>query len=225
MTPDDKIISKIKKLLTLADPSRGGTSEEVSTAMAMANKLMAEHNLTMSQVTLTEDQVQVKRAGVQLRARPYYWEKRLAGVFADLCETRVLYQSAKDLVIMIFIGEEHDVVIAQEMYRIFLKQIDAAARKAFKSFKDQRSFCVGYCTILAHRVHQLKAERNSKATSQSQALVYVGRKEAAITKYISMLNTAETHRKTTAARVDSYAATVGARAGMTADLGTERRLA
>jgi len=60
---DPNLLKKIKGLLTLAAPDRGGTEEERDTAMKMATDLMAKYNIAEWEVA-TEDE---KRKGVTHR--------------------------------------------------------------------------------------------------------------------------------------------------------------
>ena len=47
---EDEVIRKVRKLLNLADPARGGTEHERDTAMKMAQKLMFEHDLELYEI-------------------------------------------------------------------------------------------------------------------------------------------------------------------------------
>lgn len=217
----EDVLGKIVKLLALADPSRGGTASEVETAMRLANKLMADYNITMGEVTKNDAKVEVQEVGIKAPKTLWKWEKRLAWVFVELCEIQFFMRrswSSGD--ILVFVGTPQDVAIATSMYDIFRKQIHSNGRK-YPNHADHRSYGEGYVSALHQRAKELHTARAGDPNA-GQALIFVGKKTTAIREHLSKyrLHT-QTHRKhanVTGAYYD------GVRDGNEADIGTKRRL-
>lgn len=57
MTADKSILEKIRACLALGDKDRNPNANEAETAIAMAKKLMAAHNLSMADVAFSEANV------------------------------------------------------------------------------------------------------------------------------------------------------------------------
>lgn len=177
-------INKIIKLLALADPSRGGMAEEVDTAMQMANKLMKEHNLVMADVTKNEDTFNIFEFRVKAPKNLWAWEQRLSIVFEYLCDVKTFVYRRQNTKTIVFVGLETDVNLASTMYNIFRKQIHSNGRK-FGNHKDYRSYGEGYVYALVSRAREMKANRYQK--TETQALVFVGKKESAIQTFYNSL--------------------------------------
>ncbi len=215
-------LQKIKKLLALADPSRGGTASETEAAMAMASKMMRDHDVAMSDVMVAEEDVKVQTSDAKMAASKgnvYKWEKILACVFEQLLDVKVLMVYRPDGAYARYFGAEGDAAVACEMYAVFHEQIKVGAR-GFKEFTDKRSYCLGYAREIFQRAKELR-EKRRKSYGGTQALVYVGKKEAAIAK--AFAETSSTKERSPRTRVSgAYAA--GLVDGSRANLGYERRL-
>lgn len=55
MTPDPNILKKIRALATMADPTRGGSPQEVETAAKHMQKLMDQYNISLLEVMNTAE--------------------------------------------------------------------------------------------------------------------------------------------------------------------------
>lgn len=82
----DKIINKIQKLLALASSKN---ENEAQTAMLMAQKLMAIHNIEMSQVETVGVDNNVIEEQADVKSHKTKWKRWLANVIAInfRCET------------------------------------------------------------------------------------------------------------------------------------------
>jgi len=82
---DEKLLDKIKKLITLANDA-GATEAEADTAMSMANRLLLMHNLTMADVKLKPDAKFERKDGAIIIGEGHHegsWEDALMAV---LCQ-------------------------------------------------------------------------------------------------------------------------------------------
>ncbi len=215
----DDILKKITKLLAAADINRGGTAEEVDTAMRLANKLMAEHNITMAEATKTEAKVTVTIGPVKAPRHLWTWEKRLAHVFNELCDVRYYLRKTGTTEVIVFVGMAEDIAVAASMYDIFRKQIHINGRK-YGNHADHRSYGEGYVSACYQRAVELKAKRHP--ATESQALIFVGKKKTAVDAYFDNLDLTTRQQRTRASLTGAYYD--GVRDGNAADLGTKKRL-
>jgi hypothetical protein len=182
----EQILSKIKKLLALADPTRGGAANEVEVAMAMASRLMAEHDVQAADLVLATDEVKVGPQQLHVAKRTYKWEKTLMTVMEHLCDVKAYYsQSVWRGLTITFLGTTTDTQVAVELYQVFRAQVHAGSLQ-FSLPEDRRGYGLGYVTALSRRARQLKASRQATVVT-STALVYVGKKEAAVMKAFTAL--------------------------------------
>ena len=215
------IINKIKKLLTLADPSRGGMSGEVETAMAMANNLMLKHNIAMSEVSKSEPEIKIVDQGAKIQHNPWKWETLLGFVFEYLCDVKMYCRKNHTNTTVCFIGTPSDTAIAIEMYYIFRKQINANRKSQFSTTADQNAYARGYVSAIIMKAKELKAARTNQE-NKSQALVFVGKKQSLITQYGASLGLITSKPK--AQKLNGLAYAIGHMAGQAADLGFQRTL-
>lgn len=119
----DAVLEKLKKILARTDTARGATEAEVKTAMAMAQKLAAEHNIDLASVSLEGDvtvgKIDIGAGVVQTKTKyeaPYHLE--ILAVLNDCFGVRTIYQSywtaqAQRVITQItFVGEKTDLAIA-----------------------------------------------------------------------------------------------------------------
>jgi len=123
MSNPKAILEKIRKLLNLADTSRGGTEAEMETAMRKAQELAMEHNIDLAQVPMGE----VKRGAINVGhiiirpvgkfyLRPVHFE--IMQVMQECFGVKLVmnaYRSGshKFLVALTVIGEQVDMELAQ----------------------------------------------------------------------------------------------------------------
>jgi hypothetical protein len=215
----EDVIDRIIKLLALADPARGGTAAEVETAMALANKLMATHNISMAEATKTDGKIIVGELCVKAPKNLWQWEQSLGVVFNELCDVKSFIRKYSGQCIMVFVGITEDVAVASAMYNAFRKQIHSNGRK-YHNHADHRSYGEGYVNSLYARAKELKENRHP--ASECQALIFVGKKETAIKEYFGGLNLKHSKAKHNAHVTGAYYD--GVRDGNTVDLGRNKRL-
>jgi hypothetical protein len=133
----NKLIDKLRKLLALADPTRGATEAEAASAMAKVQSLLAEHNLSLSDLE-TGPQGPRIREDKELRTDSRPWRRALAISVARLYFCDHFYSFHKEWTnkrscgyirydVHHFIGEEHNVLVAKMMFLYLIGTIDALA--------------------------------------------------------------------------------------------------
>ena len=180
MTPKEKVLDRVKKLLALAADGRGATEAEAASAAAKAAALLAEHNLTAADIAdvgetvdeVIEDKVESEDS------RP--WRRPIAGAVARLYFCTYLYEMKyymtsdracgyirKD--VHSFIGKKHNTMVARMMFDYLTVTIDKLAREGARSqpVKERASYVTAFrkaCAIrLANRIYDMytKAKRGT----------------------------------------------------------------
>jgi|SRR3989304_7217827 len=195
-TADDqeKIIERIRKLLNLADKSKNNMQGETEAAFAAAQKLMAEHNLSISDVEFKKQQEEgIKEGSVeQTKAYTAQWEKDLAHVIDKLCSTKHFYRIRRSNnwtgrnVVVTFVGIQQDITLAKEIYTILQKQIKRMASKRDYSGADARHFCLGVVLTLLDRARQEFAGLTPQQVTKCKDMVVV--KDALVKAYFNKLD-------------------------------------
>mgnify|MGYP003144901450 CR=1 FL=1 len=142
----NKIIERIRKLLSLAEGSSG---HEAETAAAMARRLMREH--AVSQATVEESdrpndplvRVRVSFDGLKLRrnsdilgysrTRTAWWKRELASAVGRYLDLRSAYNRGTN--VWWFYGYQSDVEVAIYLYDICARQINDACKAHVDSLK------------------------------------------------------------------------------------------
>lgn len=141
MSVNDKILEKIKNLLSLAED--GGNDEESQTALLMAQKLMLKHKISQNELNLDGEQKIVIRS-LSVYKRIYWWEKILVKIIADnfrvmyyMQSNRLPYQTTvqRKLVLM---GYPEDVEFAFEMFHLAAEAMKHYASLHIKEFLESQ---------------------------------------------------------------------------------------
>lgn len=225
----EKVLNRIRKLMALADPERGGTSGEVENATKMVSELMAKHNLVMSQVDAhnKEPEINVEEQTAFTFRKWSRWEIELCAAMRYLCDVEPILSKEIALrngkpgrVLKIkFVGERHDVAIAVEMYNILYDKINSGVKR-YRVCADRLSYARGFVYEILSRVKKQKENRDA-----GTALIFVGRKALATKNFMdTKYNNLRTsyNKRTNGQKTDSYYA--GRQDGQRQDLGTTRRL-
>lgn len=181
--PENDVIRKIRKLLRMADQSRGASAGEVDNALRLVDKLMRENNLSMSEVgaQAETEKIDVEVGEARTIKAGRNWHRILAVAIADLCECVCLRdkRSGERWMAFKFVGTKHDVQLAREIFDTFLFEIELAARR-YPGGPDRRSYCEGFAITIAKRVADIENER----LAETGALVFVGKKKQAVDQHL-----------------------------------------
>ena len=163
---NDKIISKINKLLALTSSSN---EHESAKAAEMAFKLMEENGITTQDLNianLEEDLGPIKNENLKYKSQLCTWEKNLAYIIADYFDccayTSSKWHPYKDWKIYSvgFVGHESNRITAITMYEWLRKAIQKEANKKFSTYAYQQSYCLGIVIGLSEK-YTKKRDNNS----------------------------------------------------------------
>lgn len=160
----EKALDKIKKLLRM---KRGGTADEIETALALAAEIARKHGIDMDSVDPDAEPAQrIGHIDATTSAR-IQWECKYAGL---VCQeffniTLILRQKRKLTVrsfprlasdyILIFIGLDRDIQIALYVYRFLVRHFRHCWKTGRGRCRNRRAFLygmyLGLCTKLQER--------------------------------------------------------------------------
>ncbi len=193
MTPikkvEPKIVERIRKCLKLADKTRGATEAEAETAMAMARKLMDEHNIKLTDVQMEEE---VKEGARSVHTKPKAfvprWEKRMARVCDFLFGTEHYFSVVGDRTWtggktkIVFIGVGQDPDVASESYAVLCSIVRKMGSAKGLSGSDHRDYCLGVAETLSMRAHDIMKASEAKPEMSSCRDLVITKKQLVKTK-------------------------------------------
>lgn len=194
------IVEKIRKLLSLADPSRGATEEESKTAFARAQELMAKYGIEHADIP--EEELSARGPEVTHE----YWvtgrvfrdgyETYVAAVIKECFGVKILWTKTrvggKQLHTYLFIGEALDIELAKAAVPVLI----SAMRKGIIRYMKERQiekwrasfanpYYFGVMEGYIHVSEEGRARAYSQATKEQKDrfAIVLADKAAAITKY------------------------------------------
>lgn len=132
MSQNDKILQKIRNLLSLAED--GGNDEESQTALLMAQKLMLKYKVSQNELSETGDNTIVTKS-LSVYKRIYWWEKILVRIIAKNFRVMYYIQSShfphQDKIQrkLVYMGYQEDVDLAVELFHLAAKSMKHYARE------------------------------------------------------------------------------------------------
>lgn len=197
MADRDNILSKLEALMKRTREN-GASEAEVEAAMAVARRLMDEHNIQMEELLAKQkmdgspSSIEIKEEQARVSAKMDRFEKYLMHTASYICDVKWYYktvrrfdpedQKVKKQIQLIFYGMGHDVFAAKLLFLELLVVVRAMARVKVGKQWTQRHYyyCDGFCAGLMSKAQALKAKSNRAAVS-STSLILV--KDHAIAKY------------------------------------------
>lgn len=183
MTTDGKnrILDKIKKLLRM---KRGGTPDEIATALALAAELARKHDIDLD--SIDPDAVPAQPIGHidAVTSARIQWECKYAGM---ICQkffnvTMLLRQGGKVRIrgwryvsdyVLTFIGLERDIQIAIYVYRFLVGHFRRCWNTRSSRCRNRRAFLWGmYLGVFTKLEEQYKQQVNESG------LIFIGRQVA-----------------------------------------------
>lgn len=169
----EKVIERLKKILALA--RNNPSVEEAKTAMAMAHKLLAKHNLSLAEVERrsTSGRAEVKREGVSKRDGSQMHITTIAQAVARLhmcvyffIQTRLPNGKIDSKVDHVFVGRDVNSQAALAMFEFIVHCVSTAAKGYCAEVKavrgplydrtaTYRSFCRGAANEIWIRTSEL----------------------------------------------------------------------
>ncbi len=176
----EKIINRVQKMLAIAN-DLAATEQERDTALSMAYKVLAHHNLSMAD--LPKDAAEIEpRGAYETQNFSFPFAKDICSTIAQLFFCEVIYQRKINASQMqySFVGREGNAATAMVMADYIIKSIMKEGRKLYKQNTSPgcRSFCVGAAHKLAQRVRKMKADEMAAQAQES-----TGRELALVSLY------------------------------------------
>lgn len=144
MSDNEKILDRIKKLFNLAYNGGDTESHEAQTALLMAQKLMAEHNIEQSVVmSNNEDFIPTKKSVVQGSVfdgtRIAWWRGSLGVIISNNFKCECYTEKRKIPNSIMFFGLKDDVILAKIAYDFASEAIDSTCRLYLKKYKTSNA--------------------------------------------------------------------------------------
>lgn len=152
----DKIISRIQKMLAIANDKAVGNEHERETAMSQVLNLLAKHNISMSEVQSNEEKED--RDILEIAEEfPCPWRRTLAHAIAALYFCRFFFQKidGKQKYKFTFVGLESNVITAKEMTQYLIKSV----YKESIRLRKEKNESVAYETTFRNTAAERIAER------------------------------------------------------------------
>ena len=183
MSDMDKVLDRVKKMVTLGT-NEGATEAERETALRMAYKILAKHNLSMSD--LPADSIVEVRLRNEMTISADKWARNVCQSVAKLFFCHYFFKrtntSGKD--IHVFVGLQSNSVTAMNMSDFLVKAIKREASKLYKSptSPEGRSFCVGTMATIHKRVEAMIADTTESEPGTAVAIINLHKSEQGLNK-------------------------------------------
>lgn len=168
MDDKSKIIARVQKLLALA--GNNPSEEEASLAMAKAQAILAEHNLSMDAVQQKAETPEELR--VLFRGEP--WVRRIFAATASLYFCDYLYSQWHGKTVHMIIGRPHNAAVAQSMAEYLVTTVLKLSRKAARTQREDAPgrFKVGFREGAADRLWvRMRDMRQATESGDAQAAI------------------------------------------------------
>lgn len=167
---NEKVLAKVAGLLALSNDNP--TDHEGQSAMLLAQKLLATHNLTMEDVELLEDGSDASKEVVEMDGTEWtrlaWWQKALASTIADNFRCHCVMHTGGGKRKVVFIGVKSDAEVATEVYKYALADIKYQSKKFLdsrgaqvsraKSNAIKNDYIAGYLTGLSDKFKEQVAK-------------------------------------------------------------------
>jgi len=174
----DKILSKVRKMLALANDVNASEGER-DNALRMAHNTLAKYNLSLSDAEAAGNTSESeKRVDEFLETRNSPWMRRTAHGIGELFFCKYFFVAMRDgKVKHYFVGRLSNVVTAKEISDYVIKSIMREANTKKKLAYDPHAFWLNFAKGAADAVYnrckelRLAAERESSEVSTGTSLV------------------------------------------------------
>lgn len=191
----DYIINKIRKLLALASSKN---ENEAQSALLMAQKLMAIHNIEMSQIDSVRNDHNVIEEEAESKRHKTIWKRRLAQVIANNFKCDTFFRGFGTYS-TIFVGKRENIDICETVYlaavrfinKFFSEYWRKQNRPVSESIKLKNSYALGFI----YKLNEKFKEQKIIAEQEGWALVLV--KDSDVVEYMERKNIKHTNAKTT----------------------------
>lgn len=180
---NDKILSKIQKLLCLA--ADNPDSYESKLAAERAAELMAKHEIGLEDIkedgTMTDGGIEEMNVAANAKHHQA-WEVHLASVLCDCFDcNRLLTNYSRNQSVRTFVGAKSDVKLLVWFYKYLRLRIAKQAEHEFHIQADQKMFGIGAVRGLEPRLEEMYKKKEEIILSDSRALMV--NKQLAVNKF------------------------------------------
>jgi len=194
----EKVLDKVRKLLRLAR-DKGASEAEAATALAMAQKLMLEHNIKD-----VEEEFEIKAVfgnWLKLGRSMQQWQEFTASAIAKLFNCRVTVIRKRGLVR--FVGKPENIEVCGLTYFWVLEQIEKIYKEGLAEYRGMESlsqqdraafrtsFKQGCAARVSHRVNEMVANIR-RTIPDHMALVVIDQSRAAADELLKDLKPGRT---------------------------------
>lgn len=178
MTQDankDKVLAKVQKLLNTANGTAEGGEHERDTAMRMALKLLAMHNLEMTDLQAKKEE----RMTATLETYTCPWRRTVAGAISSMFFSKYFYTGVpgKQKHTFTFIGLESNVITARDMTEWVIKSVTKEClrkkREVGGNAAWETSFFNAAASVISQRCREMRAEAEMESTPTSTGTALV----------------------------------------------------
>ena len=173
----DPIIEKIKKLLRM---KRGGTPDEIATALRLAQELAAKHGIDLGSVNPDDEASQAKpiRHEDEILGMRCSWESRYAALVVSNFFHIKAHQDINDQgnkYVMRFVGEPWDIQIAIYVYRFLCGHFRREWNTKRGRCKKRQAFMYGMFLGICSKLSELqkKDETGPGLVKLDRVLAYI----------------------------------------------------
>lgn len=176
MSEMEKVLDRVKKMIALGN-CEGATEAERETALRMAYKILAKHNLSMADLPAESGEAREK---IEITISADKWARNVCQSVAKLFFCHYFFQrtntSGKDT--HFFVGLQSNAVTALNMSDFLIKAIKREASKLYSSPTSPRgrSFCIGTMISIHKRVEVMVSDKGGleNAAGPGTAVAIVG---------------------------------------------------
>lgn len=205
-TDKERVLDKIKKLLRM---KRGGTPDEVATALAMAEELARKHDIDLAGVDPDAEPAQRLGHIDAMTSARIQWECKYAGLICeDFFNVNLLLRSkprsrgwrfASDYMVT-FIGLDRDIQVALYVYHYLVSHFRRCWNTGRGRCRNRQAFLYGMYHGICSKLHEQRKLHINEA-----ALIFIGR-QVALRKEYMRSNFGETESESTTPDGDADAA-------------------
>lgn len=165
---NEKIIAKVRKLLAVANGSAAGGEHERDTAMRMALKLLAAHNMSMASVADAPQEGRISETDMY-HSTP--WMGWVGNAMAKLffCHMFTTKVHGKNKKVFTFVGLESNVATAKEMTAYLIKSITKESAVAMAKYGQGETFGNSFRKGAADRIYSRCEKLRQEAEAESDA--------------------------------------------------------
>lgn len=179
MTERATIIEKIKKLLRM---KRGGTPDEIATALRMAQELAAKHGIALHTVNPDEEAEKPVTHEDEVLGSRMSWESKYASLVCKQFFNVSVFKSVnaeRTKYVLRFVGEEWDIQIAIYVYRFLCGHFRREWTTKRGRCRNRQAFLYGMFVGLCSKLRE-----RQPATVQQPGIIAVDRRLARRENYI-----------------------------------------